>query len=169
MAGITVTWNVIDRFPICAFPTNDIPCPPIGRHVSAADAHTQCSTPSSPWQPDRYGSRRPRHGKRVNLDRSRWVPHPSLDGSWLRVARQWVGIKLQLHVREGQRLAGAHDLLDDAGVQTPSDHLPADFDARLTGRAERWRPWRAYGALHLRTAGVDADDLMERDDDQQAA
>ena len=71
-----------------------------------------------------------------------------------------------VRARAGLRLPG--DWID-AGVETPSDRLPADFDARLTGRAERWRPWRAYGALHLRTAGVGADQLMESDDDQQAA
>ena len=68
--------------------------------------------------------------------------------------------------RPGLRLAG--DWID-AGDPAPSDRLPAEFDARLIGRAERWRPWRAYGALHLRMAGVGAEQLTERDDDKAAA
>lgn len=35
----------------------------------------------------------------------------------------------------------------DAGEDAPSDRL-ATTDAALKARAERWRPWRAYGALY---------------------
>ena len=64
-----------------------------------------------------------------------------------------------VEARPGLRLPG--DWID-AGEDAPSDRLK---DAALADRAERWRPWRAYGALHLRMAGLTADDLMERDDD----
>ncbi len=50
----------------------------------------------------------------------------------------------------------------------PSDRLDDAYEA-LALRAERWRPWRAYGALHLRMAGIAAADLMESDDDRRAA
>lgn len=37
----------------------------------------------------------------------------------------------------------------DADETPPSDRLPARLDdPDLIARAERWRPWRAYGALH---------------------
>ena len=75
-------------------------------------------------------------------------------------------LKPLVAARPGLRLLG--DWIDD-GDAAHSDRLAEYFDARLTGRAERWRPWRAYGALHLRIAGIGADDLMEADDDQQAA
>ena len=65
--------------------------------------------------------------------------------------------------RPGLRLPG--DWID-TGEDAPSDRLN---DATLAGRAEAWRPWRAYGALHLRTAGLTAADLTERDDDRRAA
>jgi AraC family transcriptional regulator of adaptative response / DNA-3-methyladenine glycosylase II len=68
--------------------------------------------------------------------------------------------------RPGLRLPG--DWVD-TGEAPPNDRLPEDFDARLTGRAEMWRPWRAYGALHLRTAGIGATQLMETSDGRQAA
>ncbi|QTC90206.1 bifunctional transcriptional activator/DNA repair enzyme AdaA [Brevundimonas goettingensis] len=72
--------------------------------------------------------------------------------------------------RPGLRLPG--DWVD-AGAEPPNDRLPPDFfgnfDARLIGRADQWRPWRAYGALHLQTAGIGAADIMERDDGRQAA
>ena len=71
-----------------------------------------------------------------------------------------------VEARPGLRLPG--DWVD-TGKDAPSDRLPDDFDVRLTGWAERWRPWRAYGALHLRMAGVGADQLKESDDEQQAA
>ncbi|RZJ17760.1 MAG: DNA-3-methyladenine glycosylase 2 family protein [Brevundimonas sp.] len=60
--------------------------------------------------------------------------------------------------RPGLRLPG--DWID-AGEDIPSDRLN---DARLAARAERWRPWRAYGALHLAVAGL----TMETDDEQAA-
>ena len=71
--------------------------------------------------------------------------------------------------RPGLRLPGAW--MDDAD-DAPSDRLGgwAD-DPAMLARAERWRPWRAYGAMHLKAAGITAADLkdMERDDDKQAA
>ncbi len=73
--------------------------------------------------------------------------------------------------RPGLRLPG--DWVDER-TEVPSDRLD---DPRLAARAEAWRPWRAYGALHLEMAGIDAaapratpeDDEMEMDDDQRAA
>lgn len=67
--------------------------------------------------------------------------------------------------RPGLRLPGAWL---DAGDDAPSDRL-GDEDQALARRAERWRPWRAYGALHLRMAGIAAAELTERDDERQAA
>nr|WP_303683989.1 Ada metal-binding domain-containing protein [Brevundimonas naejangsanensis] len=65
--------------------------------------------------------------------------------------------------RPGLRLPGAW--IDDEGDMA-SDRLE---DHRLAARAERWRPWRAYGALHLREAGVDGAAIMESDDEKDAA
>ncbi len=65
--------------------------------------------------------------------------------------------------RPGLRLPG--DWID-AGDDAPSDRLN---DVTLADRAERWRPWRAYGALHLRMAGLTAADLMENDSEKRAA
>ncbi len=65
--------------------------------------------------------------------------------------------------RPGLRLPG--DWRDEADDMA-SDRLE---DERLAGRAERWRPWRAYGALHLREAGIDGADIMENDDEKDAA
>jgi AraC family transcriptional regulator of adaptative response / DNA-3-methyladenine glycosylase II len=65
--------------------------------------------------------------------------------------------------RPGLRLPG-HWL--DAGEDAPSDRLN---DATLAARAERWRPWRAYGALYLGLAGVTGADLMEMTDEKRAA
>ena len=62
--------------------------------------------------------------------------------------------------RPGLRLAG--EWIDD-GIEPPSDRLD---DANLLVRAEAWRPWRAYGALHLKMAGAE---LMETSDDRDAA
>lgn len=47
-----------------------------------------------------------------------------------------------------------------------ADDLAGDRleDGRLAKRAEAWRPWRAYGALHLRAAGI-----TETDDEEDAA
>jgi AraC family transcriptional regulator of adaptative response / DNA-3-methyladenine glycosylase II len=61
--------------------------------------------------------------------------------------------------RPGLRLAG--DWID-AGEDAPSDRLD---DAALAARAEAWRPWRAYGALHLAMGR----DQVERDDEKDAA
>jgi AraC family transcriptional regulator, regulatory protein of adaptative response / DNA-3-methyladenine glycosylase II len=68
-------------------------------------------------------------------------------------------LKPLVEARPGLRLPG--DWID-AGEDAPSDRLN---DATLTTRAEQWRPWRAYGALHLRMAGLTAADLMEKDDE----
>jgi AraC family transcriptional regulator, regulatory protein of adaptative response / DNA-3-methyladenine glycosylase II len=58
----------------------------------------------------------------------------------------------------GLRLPG---LWSDAGDNdAPSDRLP-DGWAGLRARAERWRPWRAYAALHLTLAGMEPRDLEE--------
>lgn len=68
-----------------------------------------------------------------------------------------------VQARPGLRLPGAW--IDDEGDMA-SDRLE---DHRLAARAERWRPWRAYGALHLREAGVDGAAIMESDDEKDAA
>ncbi len=68
-----------------------------------------------------------------------------------------------IEARPGLRLPG--DWVD-AGEDAPSDRLT---DATLEARAERWRPWRAYGALYLGLAGITGADLMERDDEKRAA
>ena len=65
--------------------------------------------------------------------------------------------------RPGLRLPG--DWID-AGEDAPSDRLD---DTELATWAESWRPWRAYGALYLRMAGITAADLRETDDDRHAA
>jgi len=41
--------------------------------------------------------------------------------------------------------------------------------AELAARAEAWRPWRAYAALHLWASGAPAQDLKEMTDDRDAA
>jgi AraC family transcriptional regulator of adaptative response / DNA-3-methyladenine glycosylase II len=53
-----------------------------------------------------------------------------------------------VEARPGLRLPG--DWID-AGEDAPSDRLD---DQTLNARAERWRPWRAYGALHLSINGL---------------
>ncbi len=65
--------------------------------------------------------------------------------------------------RPGLRLPG--DWIDGA-ADMASDRLE---DERLAVRAEQWRPWRAYGALHLRQAGIDAARITEIDDEEDAA
>ncbi|MNR25241.1 3-methyl-adenine DNA glycosylase II [compost metagenome] len=65
--------------------------------------------------------------------------------------------------RPGLRLPGAW--IDEA-ADMASDRLE---DERLTARAEQWRPWRAYGALHLRESGIDGARMMESDDEKDAA
>ena len=74
--------------------------------------------------------------------------------------------------RPGLRLSGAwivpDQVRDDKGEHAPSDRLE---DEALAVRAEAWRPWRAYGALHLAWAGISGEDLgqMESDDAKRAA
>lgn len=65
--------------------------------------------------------------------------------------------------RPGLRLPG---LWMDEGADPPNDRLE---DERLTAHAERWRPWRAYGALHLAMAGISGADVTENDDAKRAA
>lgn len=65
--------------------------------------------------------------------------------------------------RPGLRLPGGWT---DEAADMASDRLE---DERLAGRAERWRPWRAYGVLHLREAGIDGAQIMENDDEKDAA
>ena len=65
--------------------------------------------------------------------------------------------------RPGLRLPG--DWID-AGADAPNDRLN---DETLAPRAESWRPWRAYGALHLAMAGIRGADLMETTDAKHAA
>jgi AraC family transcriptional regulator of adaptative response / DNA-3-methyladenine glycosylase II len=72
-------------------------------------------------------------------------------------------LKPLVAARPGLRLPG--DWIDD-GEDAPNDRLD---DETLAPRAEAWRPWRAYGALHLALAGMDSAELMERDDAKRAA
>ncbi len=65
--------------------------------------------------------------------------------------------------RPGLRLPG---VWSDEAADMASDRLE---DERLAGRAEQWRPWRAYGVLHLREAGIDGMTIMENDDEKDAA
>ncbi|HST92785.1 MAG TPA: Ada metal-binding domain-containing protein [Brevundimonas sp.] len=65
--------------------------------------------------------------------------------------------------RPGLRLPGRW--VDD-DQEPPSDRLE---DHTLSARAEAWRPWRAYAALHLAKAGAAARSLMEEDDAKHAA
>jgi AraC family transcriptional regulator of adaptative response / DNA-3-methyladenine glycosylase II len=58
------------------------------------------------------------------------------------------GLRPALRARPGLRLAG--DWVD-TGETASSDRLPEDFPQALADRAETWRPWRAYGALYLKT------------------
>jgi AraC family transcriptional regulator, regulatory protein of adaptative response / DNA-3-methyladenine glycosylase II len=72
-------------------------------------------------------------------------------------------LKPLVTARPGLRLPG--DWIDE-GPEPPSDRL---MDDRWDERAESWRPWRAYGALHLALAGISAADLTERDNAKHAA
>ena len=74
-------------------------------------------------------------------------------------------LKPLVAARPGLRLPGAW--IDD-GAEAPNDRLN---DEALAVRAEAWRPWRAYGALHLAWAGISGEDLgqMESDDAKRAA
>lgn len=68
-----------------------------------------------------------------------------------------------IKARPGLRLPG-HWIDDDP--EPPSDRL---HDETLRPHAEAWRPWRAYGALHLFMAGLSAADLTRNDDVKDAA
>ncbi|HEY0600454.1 bifunctional transcriptional activator/DNA repair enzyme AdaA [Brevundimonas sp.] len=72
-------------------------------------------------------------------------------------------LKPLVAARPGLRLPGTW--IDD-GAEPPNDRLE---DATLAARAESWRPWRAYGALHLAAAGMTGADLMETNDAKRAA
>ena len=72
-------------------------------------------------------------------------------------------LKPLVAARPGLRLPG--EWIDD-GDEAPNDRLD---DETLATRAETWRPWRAYGALHLALAGISGADLMESDDAKCAA
>ncbi len=72
-------------------------------------------------------------------------------------------LKPLVEARPGLRLPG--QWIDDGG-EPPSDRFD---DESLVARVEAWRPWRAYGALHLAAAGIGAADLPERDDAKRAA
>jgi AraC family transcriptional regulator of adaptative response / DNA-3-methyladenine glycosylase II len=76
-----------------------------------------------------------------------------------------------VQARPGLRLPGDWiDTLPKEAADMASDRLPQDWnDERLAPRAEQWRPWRAYGALHLREAGIDSVRIMESDDEKDAA
>ncbi|MET4685372.1 bifunctional transcriptional activator/DNA repair enzyme AdaA [Brevundimonas faecalis] len=74
-----------------------------------------------------------------------------------------------VEARPGLRLPGAWI---DQGADLASDRAPDDWNNEgLTARAETWRPWRAYGVLHLHEAGVDgaAVMMMETRDEKDAA
>jgi AraC family transcriptional regulator of adaptative response / DNA-3-methyladenine glycosylase II len=76
-------------------------------------------------------------------------------------------LKPLIAARPGLRLPG--DWVD-AGAEPPNDRLPEQMnDETLAARAETWRPWRAYGALHLAMAGVTGAELMEMTDAKRAA
>lgn len=68
-----------------------------------------------------------------------------------------------IKARSGLRLPG---LWIDDDPEPPSDRL---HDQDLQPHAEAWRPWRAYGALHLFMAGLSAADLTRNDDVKDAA
>ena len=74
-------------------------------------------------------------------------------------------LKPLVAARPGLRLPGTW--IDD-GAEAPNDRLK---DETLALRAEAWRPWRAYGALHLAWAGISGEDprQMESDDAKRAA
>ena len=68
-------------------------------------------------------------------------------------------LKARVAAHPGLRLPGAW--IDDC-AEPPNDRLNNET---LAGRAEAWRPWRAYGALYLAMAGI----LMESEDARSAA
>lgn len=71
-------------------------------------------------------------------------------------------LKPLVEARPGLRLPG--QWVDEAPT-SPSDRLEDDA---LVPFAEAWRPWRAYAALHLATAGMTAADLEETEHAQNA-
>ena len=87
-------------------------------------------------------------------------------------------LKPLVRARPGLRLPGdwivPGQVQDDKGEDAPNDRLD---DETLAVRAEAWRPWRAYGALHLALAGISGadprirsgDDDVENDDAKRAA
>ena len=78
-------------------------------------------------------------------------------------------LKPLVAARPGLRLAGQWR---DDGLEAPSDRLDEAFDALRLGRMAAWRPWRAYGLLHLRATGKSLKDLqhdLEQDDEKHAA
>lgn len=74
-------------------------------------------------------------------------------------------LKPLIEGRPGLRLPGGW--IDD-GADAPSDRLE---DSTFAARAERWRPWRAYGALYFSMAGIRAEQLKatETTDAKRAA
>jgi AraC family transcriptional regulator of adaptative response / DNA-3-methyladenine glycosylase II len=72
-------------------------------------------------------------------------------------------LKPLVKARPGLRLPG--EWIDD-GAEPPNDRFE---DETLAARAEHWRPWRAYGALHLALAGITGVQLMEKSDEKHAA
>ena len=62
-----------------------------------------------------------------------------------------------VEARPGLRLAG--DWIDDG--KAPSDRTPNDWGAAMLARAERWRPWRAYAAAHLKAAGIEIEETRD--------
>ena len=59
--------------------------------------------------------------------------------------------------RPGLRLVGDWHVEDPGALM--SDRLD-DEDELIAGRAEGWRPWRAYGVAHLRAEGRGVADLI---------
>ncbi|MGV8955542.1 MAG: Ada metal-binding domain-containing protein [Cypionkella sp.] len=68
-----------------------------------------------------------------------------------------------VQARPGLRLPGSWV---DNDPEPPADRLT---DETLAARAERWRPWRAYGALYIFKAGLTVAELKECDDVEYAA
>ena len=68
-----------------------------------------------------------------------------------------------IQARPGLRLPGAWV---DPEPEPPSDRLT---DHAWQSRAEKWRPWRAYGELHLSLAGLTKSDMKDEDDVKTAA
>lgn len=62
--------------------------------------------------------------------------------------------------RPGLRLPGDWDVADPG--ELVSDRLETENDQAAT-RAERWRPWRAYGEAHLKAEGLNIADIIEQE------